>query len=332
MTVIRKSEFTRMNFRMLVDAFLGTKERTTKEQYIKDYNRFLDFLKMNKYVYTAENWRGGLWYLLLEKNGQEAGFLVADYVNHLVRQKIKNRTVNRMVNPLKSLSSNCQKNNVIYWVLKPDALPVSDEDIKLKGPSVEDLQDIFNVAGAIKSRMSRTRNLLILRFIFDHALRPYSIINIMNKDVDMDNRTFQYLRKSRGTELKTKSMTDTLHSCLLEWQAERAKLFHRPGRRQLSHDKPPLLIKDNLEPVDLCYISYHLAALAKKAGQGKLSANRIRHTAISNAADIATKNGICDLKLKKWSDHKSWSAFFKYLDTSESELNTITKGVSSLIT
>lgn len=332
MTVIQKSEFTRSNFKMLVDCFLATKEKTTKAQYIKDYGYFLDFLKQRKYIYKAENWRGGLWYLLMEKNSQEASFLVADYINCLIRKKIKNNTINRMVNPLKSLSSACQKHNIIYWELKADALPVSDEDLKLKGPSVEVMQEIFDTARLTKSRIRRTRNLLILRLIFDHSLRPHSIINLRLEDIDMVNWTFDYQRKSRGTEIKTKNMSQNLHSCLIEWLDERAKLFHRPGRKQLSHDKPPLIIKDNLSPLDQSYISYHLSAMAKKSGNTQLSANRIRHTAISKAADVAAQNGFSHLKIKKWSDHKSWSAFFKYLDTSESEIDAITKGLSGLIT
>lgn len=332
MTVISKSEFTRANFKVLVDCFLSTKEASTRDQYIRDYGYFLDFLKQRKYIYKAENWRGGLWYLLMEKNSQEASFLVADYINWLIRKKIKNNTINRMVNPLKSLSSACQKHNVIYWDLKTDALPVSDDDLKMKGPPVEVMQSIFDAARSTKSRIQRTRNMLILRLIFDHSLRPHSIINLRLEDIDLAERTFDYQRKSRGTEIKTKKMSDNLHSCLIDWLEERSKLFHRPGRKQLSHEKPPLIIKDNLSPIDQSYISYHLSAMAKKAGTGPLSSNRIRHTAISKAADIAAQNGFSSLKIKKWSDHKSWSAFFKYLDTSEYEISTITKGLSDLVT
>jgi len=280
----------------LLNAFLSGRSPRTLKAYRQDLVDFQSFTE-------TKNVEGAARILLSQGHGQ-ANLLLLKYRSHLVERGLQSATVNRRLAAVRSLVKLAKTLGIVDWSL--DIQNVKAEAYRdTKGPGKIGFSAMLQTLNLRQTKKS-TRDVAILRLLYDLALRTGEVVALDFADVELTRRVIHVLGKGRTSKQQLTLPEPTvvaLHAWLEIRGNDSGPLFHnfdRAGKGQ------------RLTGVSIYRIVRGLGELNGL----KTRPHGVRHTAITEACKMAAENGIGLEEVLDFSRHsrKSIAVLLVYRD------------------
>jgi integrase/recombinase XerC len=245
--------------------------------------------------------------------------LVLKYKAALIKKGLAEATVNRRLAALKSLVSFAQKAGKCLWSLE-----------EIRGEKVTTYRDTSGVDVADYRKVLETcdratpkgvRDYVILRLLWDNALREAEVCKLNHGDFNAADRTLRILGKGRGTQYETISLTDGCTAAIGAWVAlnpgsPKAPIFTALSRNAIGHRLTTRAVYDIVR------------GRAEQAGLSKiLSPHRCRHSSITAALDA----GLDVRQVQKLSRHRKLDTLLIYDDNRANVQGLVSDRLSDLL-
>ena len=199
--------------RKLVAAFLAGRSERTREAYAEDLANFARHLQ-------AEDGTQALHTLLAQAPGDANGMLL-DYRSAMVDTGLSPATVNRRLSAIRSAVKLARTLGMTNWEPEVDGVKVQTYR-DTKGPGLHGTRNILNRAAA-QDPVKGTRDVAIVRLMFDLGLRRGEVIGLNLDDIDTDNRRVWIKGKGRAQKEHRTLPAATL-AALQTWIAARSRV------------------------------------------------------------------------------------------------------------
>lgn len=298
----------------LLAAFVSGRSPHTVDAYTRDLEDFCAFLR--RYTLTAERNPIGSaspdltaaalrWFF--EQSPGHANEIALHYRNDLLTRQKATATTARHLSVVKSLAKYARMTGLILWTIEVP-VPRIERSRDTRGPSLETIQAMLTIA-ARQPSPTGPRDVALLRLAYDLALRIGELARLDVADVDLKTGTLWIFGKGRrAKELLT--MPQSSRDAVQAWLAVRGT---KPG---------PLLLS-----LSRCNRGGRLATRGVYRIIRDLGAatgvhvwpHGIRHTAITQAIDLAAKNAMSIDLVRQFSRHRSIGTLMVYRDLHESK-------------
>ncbi len=305
----------------LLTTFLAGRSPHTVDAYQRDLDTFAAFL--HRHALTADpnpigqsaQYRAALRWFLEQTSGR-ANELSLNYRNDLMTTHKSTATIARNISVIKSIVKYARMIGLVTWSIDIP-VPRIERSRDTRGPSLETLQAMLTIAAALPAPAG-PRNVALLRLAYDLALRIGELARLDVADADLKTGTLWIFGKGRrAKELVT--MPQTSRDAVRAWLTARGT---KPG---------PLLLS-------LSHANWHgrlvtrgvyriIRDLGAAAGV-HVRPHGIRHTAITQAIDIAARKGLSIDLVRQFSRHRSLGTLMIYRDMHENKQATIAAWVS----
>jgi integrase/recombinase XerC len=275
----------------LVAVFLSGKSEQTLRAYGLDLQDFAAFLGMEDVNKAAE--------ALLSRGHGAANELALSWRADLVDRGLTPATVNRRLAALRSLVKLARTLGMVPWSLELPGVR-SAKYRETKGPGREGFRTVLNLAEADPTAKG-LRDRVILRLLWDLALRREEVVSLNVANVDLSANTLSILGKGRR-ERETLTLPPTTAAALGAWLAVRGRT---PGPLVVNMDRRTK--GKRLTGAGL----YHLIqALGRRAGL-TVRPHGVRHAAITEALE---KTGGNVRAVQRFSRHRDLRTLTHYDD------------------
>ena len=210
-----------LDTKTLLTTFLSARCHNTATAYHLDLFDFAKYLINTKSITQA-------CHRLLANGHREANDLAINYRNHLIERRLQPATVNRRLATLRALVKLAINLGLIDWQLRPDKLPnkpYRDTTGPTPGTIAQMLEHLAQQQTAIA-----TRNIAILRLLFDLGLRRGEVTNLDLVDLDLNNDTIAVTAKGQKHK-DALTLPDPTKRALIDWLGVRG---YHPGPLFLS--------------------------------------------------------------------------------------------------
>lgn len=243
----------------------------------------------------------------LKLDRYQAFSLVLRYKAHLITKGLKEATINRRLAAVKSLVSFSRKLGHCAFTLED----IQGEKVKpyrdTRGIDLKTFKRVL--AQCDRSTLKGKRDYAILHLLWSNALRRSELCQTNIQDFDPDTSSLSILGKGRGTQREIVTLGNATVVAILAWLNERkcldlkAPLFCSLSRYEHGHR----LSGEGLRKL--------IDGYCKAVGiNRKMSAHRLRHSAITAALD-ATDGNV--RKVQKLSRHAKIETLMIYDDARE---------------
>ena len=297
----------KQGIRELLEAFLVRRSETTRKAYEADLRDFARYLE-------AESPLMAIGELISQGHGH-ANSLALHYKGSLIEAGRSPATVNRRLSALRSVISLAKTLGMITWTLE-----VANEKAQsyrdTRGPGCSGVKAILAEIRGASPKAIRDR--VIIRLLYDLALRRGEIASLRLENVDLEARRLWVRGKGRGGEREALTLPEKTVQVLEEWIEVRGK---EPGQLFINFDHAG---KGNGLTSSAIY--YIVRKWGQKAGL-KTRPHGIRHAAITEALD-RTKD---PRAVQRFSRHADLSTVMKYDDNRDDLAGKVAAEVASTL-
>ncbi|WP_286394887.1 tyrosine-type recombinase/integrase [Pseudanabaena mucicola] len=240
----------------------------------------------------------------LQLNRFEAIAIALRYKSDLIKQGLKESTINRRLSALKSLVNFAAKLGKCTWNLddiQTETVQTYRDTTGIKPDGIRTM-----LLKIDRNTVKGKRDFAILRLLWDNALRRNEVVSVNIGDFDYEARSLQILSKGHGSQKSLISLSMGTANAIQDWLSQ----------AKTKNSDQPLFY--SLDPVNHGHrltgsaIYQIVNQLAKDSGiTKKMSPHRIRHSAITAALD-ATNGNV--RKVQKLSRHKKLDTLMLYDD------------------
>lgn len=249
----------------LVECFLSGKSGRTLRAYGLDLQDFATFLGVDSTDKAAE--------ALLSRGHGAANELALSWRSNLLERGLTPATVNRRLAALRSLVKLARTLGMVPWSLELAGVK-SAKYRETKGPGRVGFRAVLDLAEA-DSTAKGLRDRVVLRLLWDLALRREEVVSLDVSNVDLSAGTLSILGKGRR-ERETRTLPASTVAALRAWLAVRGTT---PGPLVVNMDRRTK--GERLTGAGL----YHLVqTLGRRAGL-TVRPHGLRHAAITEALD-----------------------------------------------
>ena len=284
-----------MKERSLVDAWLSGRSPETMRAYGADLRDFAQFLGASDLDAA-----GGT---LLSQTPGAANAIVLEYRTYLIERELSPATINRRLASLRSLVKLARTLGLVTWSLEIGNLrsqPYRDT----KGPGVYLVRRMLEALEA-RGDTKGSRDVAILRLLFDLGLRRGEVTKLDLADLDVSEGTLKVLGKGR-LEQETLRLPGPTQKALTAWIGLRGP---EPGPLFLSHDRAG----KGAGRLD----GSSVYRLVRKVGEDigiQTRPHAIRHSAVTEACKAAAANGMDLTEVLPFSRHRNVGTLQIYRD------------------
>ena len=256
----------------LLAAFLSGRSPQTLKAYRQDLADFQSFTTTSNVEVAA--------HLLLSQGHGQANLLLLKYRASLVERGLQSATVNRRLAAVRSLVKLAKTLGLVDWSL--DIQNVKGEAYRdTKGPGKRGFAAMLQTL-AEKHTKKSTRDMAILRLLYDLALRTGEVVSLDLADVELARKLIRVKGKGK-TDKQQLSLPEPTITVLQAWLdirgTDAGPLFHNFDRAVKGQ---------RLTGVSIYRV---VRGLGERNGL-KTRPHGIRHTAITEACKVAAENGI----------------------------------------
>jgi len=275
-------------FARVLNAFLAGKSKQTLKAYKLDLRLFLDFLKLETEEQLARRFH--------ENGAGRSNLDALEYRDHLDKQGIAPRTINRRVASVKSFVKALNTVGILNWQLSVPRIKARVFK-DTQGPGEDGFFKMIDAIGSEPASARKVRDLCILWLLFGLGLRRGELCALNMEDYDKAAQRLWIMGKGRK-EKEPLTIPKALLPLLNQWlscnfiQSVGSPLFvyiHRSGTIQDSR-----LTGESIRLI----VKYY----SDKAGIPTVRPHGLRHAAITAALDRS--NGDVR-KVQRFSRHKS---------------------------
>jgi integrase/recombinase XerC len=258
----------------LLEVFLSGRKQTTIRAYKQDLQSFTRFVECNS-VYDAMS------EFLTLTQGQ-ANFTAMTYKNYLIDKGLASNTINRKLSALKSIIKMARMLGLINYSLDVQAVKTKAYR-DTSGNTIAEVSRLIKVATVQRNEGKASRDVAMLRLLFDLALRREEVVSLDYESLDLEKGKIKILGKGR-TQTELLSIAVATIEALRDWIEVRG-----------NHEGALFIAMDRAsgDGVRISGRSLHrlVKSLAQKAGF-KSHPHSLRHTAITQCVIEAKNNGI----------------------------------------
>ena len=253
---------------------------------------------------------------LLESGQGGANAAVLAYRAHLLERGLAPATVNRRLAALRSLVKLARTLGLVPWTL--DVPAVRSEGYRdTRGPGVDGVRRLL---GALADRQDAKglRDRVIVRLLYDLALRRAEVVRLDVEDVDLAAGTVAVLGKGRREKL-VRTLPDATRAALAAWLAVRGTA---PGPLLVNADrarKAPGLTSTSVYRI--------VRALGASVGL-TVRPHGLRHAAITAALELS---GGDVRKVQRFSRHSDVRVLQRYDDNREDLSGEVARAVAATL-
>ena len=295
----------------LLAAFLAGRSGHTVDAYQRDLDDFTTFLRRfaltpRETIGSAGTDRAALrWFL--EQVAGRANETVLHYKADLLTRHKSTATTARRLSVVKTIAKYARMVGLTEWAIEVSA-PRIERVRDTRGPSLETIQAMLTIAAAQRSPTSE-RDVALLRLAYDLALRIGELARLDVADVEFKTGALWIFGKGRrAKELVT--MPQASRDAVKAWLAVRGT---KPGPLFLSYS--PANRYGRLVTRGVYRIIRDLGAAAGV----HVRPHGLRHTAITQAIDLAATNSMSLDLVRQFSRHRSLNTLLIYRDLHESK-------------
>jgi integrase/recombinase XerC len=308
--------------RLLV-AFFDGRGPHTRDAYQRDLNAFCAFLRCQSLSHdgnpigsTGLDVRVAALRWFFDQTPGHANELVLRYKNHVLAQHKATGTAARHIAVIRSLVKFARMIGLVTWVIEVQA-PRVEKSRDTRGPSLETIQAMLACA-ASQPAPAGPRDVALLRLAFDLALRIGELARLDVADVELKTGGLWIFGKGRrAKELVT--MPQTSRDAVRAWLQVRGG---KPGPLLLS------LSAANRHGRLTTRGVYRIIRDLGAAAGVQVRPHGIRHTAITQAIDLAAKKGLSIDVVRHFSRHRTLATLMVYRDEIENRQRDIAAWVS----
>ncbi len=232
---------------------------------------------------------------LLRASAGEAHLQVFAYKAALLERKLAPATVNRRLAAIRSLVRMARIVGLVLWTLEIKGELVEAPIRDTRGPGVPAVRRLLRAAAKQKDPGKATRDVALLRLLYDLALRRAEVIAVDVADVDLERSALWVQRKGRGQKTLL-SLPEATRKALAAWLELRGT---RPGALFRNFDRAGDGVT-GLSGHGLYAVVKDLSARAKIE---RTRPHGLRHTAITRAMEEAGRLGIPIEEVLAYSGH-----------------------------
>lgn len=255
----------------LVNAFFAGKSKTTVQAYSNDLAAFAAYIKVPSLDAAA--------LAIINAGHGAANLLALQYKDHMSEAGLAPATINRRLSALRSLLLLAKTLGIIEWdlqVASAKSHPLRDT----RGMGIEGVRRLLATATAQRRPAKRTRDVAILRLLFDLALRRAEVAGLSLYDLSLDESRLMVMGKG-CTEKSPMTLPEPTKRAISDW------LVHRGG------EPGPLFLNVDRARKGSGLTSGGLYRVVRWLGQKSLMIARphgVRHTAITGVLDLTGGN------------------------------------------
>ena len=304
-------------------SFTAGRTPHTQDAYRRDLGDFAAYLRQQTLTPTrlggqadqdAEAIAG-----FLALSAGRANEVVTAYGSHLFARGRAPGTVGRRIGCLRSLVKHARMVGLVPWTLEV-RLPRRELTRDTRGPSLETIAAMLATAGR-QEPPTGPRDVALLRVAYDLALRVSELTRLDVADVDLKTGALWVLGKGRRTkELLT--LPPSSREAVAAWLAVRGK------------DKGPLFLSfgrsNQRGRLSSGGVQQIIRTLGAAVGM-KVWPHGLRHTAITQAIDIAATHGLSIDLVRQFSRHRTLQTLLVYRDQHENKQHAFAEWVSETL-
>ena len=298
----------------LTSEFLSRRSAQTRRAYEDDLRAFASFIGVGSPSAALQT-------LVTLKQGQ-ANALALSYKNHLIESGLSPATVNRRLATLRSAIKLANQLGLVNW-----KITIENEKAEsyrdTTGPGRDGFRALLEWAENQRNVTRATRDVAILRLLYDLALRRGEVVSLDLSDYDAENRTVAVLGKGRATRtlLTLPEPTEAALRCWIEVRGNHAgPLFtncDRAGKGQLNQSR-----------LTGRAVHYLVQQLGRKAGLS-VRPHGLRHAAITEALDL-TRGDV--RSAQRYSRHRNLQTLMVYDDNRRDLAGEVARMVAATVT
>lgn len=261
----------RADINRLADSFFGGLDPLTQDAYRRALGRFAKFLGVKTPTELAKT--------LFSGGPGPANQAVLDYRNHLKGQGKAPATVNLYLAAIRSFVKFAKTIGLVLWELSVKGLP-AETYRDTRGPGRAGVEKLL-IAAASRPGITASRDLALIRLMWDLGLRVRETVRLNVEDVDFTNSCIWILGKKRLQKEMLELPQSTLEA-LMAWIGER-----RTGPVFVSLTKKGEMRKDcRLTTRGVQYIICRIGAICGI----RTRPHGVRHAAITDLLEITNGN------------------------------------------
>jgi integrase/recombinase XerC len=305
-------------------AFFMGRNVHTADAYQRDLADFLAFVRgwtvtnePNPIGQTAID--NGTLRLFFSQSPGEANEMVLHYRHDLESRHKATATIARHLSVVKNLVKYARMTGLVTWAI--EILPPRIERSRdTRGPSLDTIQSMLRLAAAQPSPTAE-RDVALVRVAYDLALRIGELAKLDVADVELKTATLWIFGKGRRAK-ELVQMPPTSVDAIREWLRVRGS---KPGPLFLSYancNRQGRLVTRGVYRI--------IRDLGAAAGM-HVRPHGLRHTAITQAIDLAAKNGLSIDLVRQFSRHRSLNTLMIYRDLHDSKQGLLAGWVAAQV-
>jgi len=208
-------EYFKPTYESLIESFLSGRNERTIEAYSDDLKNFCSFLRLNTKVVTLDDAAK----ILLGHGHGWANSLALKYKTHMLDKGLAPATINRRLAALRSLVKLSRTLGMVQFSLEVEnCKSESYRDTKGCGKAGfrAMLEAVAKSATTERRRLKARRDTIIIRLLFDLALRRGEVIGLDIEDVDLENGTVAVMGKGKTQKINLTLPAET-KDALSKW-------------------------------------------------------------------------------------------------------------------
>lgn len=296
----------------LLSTFLECKGLATREAYRRDIQCFETYLKSCVGIASIQD--------LVSLKSSELNFVILKYRDQLIVRSLSPATVNRRLGAIRSLFKLARM--LGYSAAEIEIPNIKSESYRdTRGPGLPAFKRMMEIAST-QNKMKASRDRVILRLLFDLALRASELVELDVSHIEFEQRRISIKGKGRS-QRQFLSIPSTSLEALKDWIEVRGVA---PGPLFFN------LVRDTRQRKRLSRVGlYELIRGLGENVQVKTRPHGIRHLSISEACKVAQNNGYALEEVMDHSRHKSVSTLMIYRDRERDVQGAISTLVANTI-
>lgn len=290
--------------------FLSGRSPNTIQSYRDDLSSLAKFT-------NSPSSKEAIAFLILCSQG-DANRLVLNFRNHLKESGLAPATINRKIATIRSCIKFARMCGVVNWSIEVQNLK-SEPYRDTRGPGLQAFQKMISLL-KLKKCAKSTRDMAILRLMFDLGLRVSEITQLNYEDLELDRNAI-WIKGKGKSEKQLLYVPEETKLIISQWLHLRGTAY---GPLFTNFDRAR-----TRKRITRTGVYYFIIKLGLKAGI-KTRPHGIRHLSITEACKAAQVNGLPLEDVLSHSRHKSVATLIIYRDQNENSQEQISKMISKL--
>jgi integrase/recombinase XerC len=311
----------------LLAAFFDGRGPHTRDAYQRDLDDFCAFLHRhsltgdrNPIGSTGQDARAATLGWFFEQTPGHANEITLCFRNDLATRHLSTATVGRRLSVVKSLVKYARMIGLVTWTIEVSS-PRIERSRDTRGPSLETIQAMLTCA-ARQPSPTGPRDVALLRLAYDLALRIGELARLDVADVEVKTGGLWIFGKGRRAK-ELVIMPPTSRDAVRAWLQVRGA---KPG---------PLLLSLSRANFHGRLVTRGVYRIIRDLGATvgvHVRPHGIRHTAITQAIDLAAKNGLSIDVVRHFSRHRTLGTLMVYRDELGNKQKDIAAWVAERLT